>query len=290
MAPARWTRVKGKPAKTHDGHAAALRIDAGDITTWTLSRSQIARLLAGAPNERSNAAKSKPLVISLPTPNGTFQRFELSSSTVMAAGLVAKHKDIATFAAGASTTRQRRSTPTSRRLRLPRLGALVRRRWYIDPYYHLDQSLYAAYFGRDLRNGHDAVRRARRRISAELGDRPGLLPRRRRRDADRPGFGPDTAVTITISDPEGTFADRAVQRDADGNGASTADLRRRPDGNLDTHIVEATDGDDSPRPATRSCATTTRRSTRPRATSSASTASRSSPTRATRRTTAARPT
>ena len=53
------------------------------------------------------------------------------------------------------------------------------------------------------------------------------------------GFGESKAVTITISDPEGGFADRTVSAQTDASGSFTASFVADPDGNLDTHIVTA---------------------------------------------------
>ena len=238
-----WQRQKGKPAAIHNGNKAELKLELDNVTTWSLNRGQIARLLAAAPAHGSAAAKSKPLVISLPSPSGTFQRFELANAPVMEAGLAAKHRDIATFRGigvdDATATIRADITPLGFHASIRSSAGA----WYIDPYYHLDQSLYAAYFGRDLLDTATTPFVERESDLAELGLDKGYYHAADDVTLTGAGFAPDSTVTITISDPEGNFASRALQADADGNGGFTATFVADPAGNLDTHIVEATDGD-----------------------------------------------
>src|SRR4029079_6190996 len=64
---------------------------------YTLDQSALKGALDEAPAEGTAAAKQSPLVVSLPTPNGGFQRFQLAESAIMAPGLAAKHPDIHTY-------------------------------------------------------------------------------------------------------------------------------------------------------------------------------------------------
>lgn len=52
------------------------------------------RLLAAAPPERSPAAQSAPLILSLPLPDGSFGRFQIIEAPVMAPALTAKFPQI----------------------------------------------------------------------------------------------------------------------------------------------------------------------------------------------------
>ncbi len=236
-----WQRVKGKPAKTHDGRPAALKLD--KLATWTLNKGQLARLLRSAPRESSKAAQDRPLVVDLPTPTGGFQRFELASSPVMEAGLAARHPDIETFRGRGV------DDPTATiRADITPLGfhASVRSAtgsWYIDPYYHLDQSLYASYFGRDLKDTAGAPFVERDAEAAELSVDRGYYHAVDTVELQGHGFAPDAEVTIIISDPEEGFATRTLSVRADDHGGFEKSFVADPDGNLDTHIVEATDGD-----------------------------------------------
>ncbi len=148
-----WTRVAGKPAAAKGGHRADVR--AKRVAAHTLDRAALTSTLAKVPTERARRQRAAaPLVVSLPTPAGDFQRFELADSPVMEAGLAAKHPEIRTYA-GKGIDDQ---TATIRADLTP-LGfhASVRSphgAWYIDPYYNQDQSLYASYYGRDLADSH----------------------------------------------------------------------------------------------------------------------------------------
>src|SRR5687767_1254428 len=198
-----WQRVKGKPAKTHNGRPAALKLD--ELTTWTLNKGQLARLLRTAPREDSRAAKERALIVHLPTPTGGFQRFELTNSPIFEAGLGAKHPDIATFRGRGV------DDPTATvRADITKLGfhASVRSRagaWYIDPYYHLDQSLYASYYGRDLKDTAEAPFVERDADAAELSVDRGYYHAADTVDLHGHGFAPDSEITILISDPEDKF-------------------------------------------------------------------------------------
>ena len=118
--------------------------------SYTLDRNGMAVLLSTAPAQYSEAATTNPLVLSLPNPCGGFERFTVEESPVMEPGLAAKHPDIKTYRG-----RGIDNTAATIRFDLTPLGfhAAVRSpqgAWYIDPYYHLDDSVYVAYFGRDL--------------------------------------------------------------------------------------------------------------------------------------------
>ncbi|MFI7023395.1 M12 family metallo-peptidase [Micromonospora sp. NPDC049900] len=145
-----WRKVDGTPAATKSGRPAA--IEATRLAAYTLDRAGMARLLERAPAEQRRAAGQPQQVVSLPAPDGTFQRFALVESPVMEPELAAAHPEISTYAGTGL------DDPTATiRADLTPLGfhASVRSAdgaWYIDPYYHRDQSLYASYFARDLTN------------------------------------------------------------------------------------------------------------------------------------------
>ncbi|WP_241825518.1 M12 family metallo-peptidase [Micromonospora sp. CB01531] len=148
-----WHKVDGKPAPTKAGRKAAVKAER--LAAYTLDRGSMKSLLDKAPAEqRRGLARAARQVVSLPAPDGTFQRFELVDSPVMEAGLAAAHPEITTYAGKGlddpSATIRADLTPLG-------FHASVRSatgNWYIDPYYHLDQSLYASYFARDLENPH----------------------------------------------------------------------------------------------------------------------------------------
>ena len=130
--------------------------------SFSLDRAGLAKALKGAPS--SSARSAKALVISLPAPNGKFQRFALTRSQIMAPGLAKKHPDIATYRGRGIDDK----TATIH-ADLSRLGfhASVRSAtgaWYIDPLYRLNQSVYASYYGRHMPKDSGTLHRARRRV------------------------------------------------------------------------------------------------------------------------------
>lgn len=145
-----WRKVDGKPAATKSGRSAAIK--AKRLSAYTLDRAGIKGVLDKAPTENRRALRQASQIVSLPAPDGTFQRFELVKSQVMEPGLAAQHPEINTYAGRGL------DDPTATiRADLTPLGfhASVRSAdgvWYIDPYYQRDQSLYASYFARDLEN------------------------------------------------------------------------------------------------------------------------------------------
>ncbi|MET8835842.1 M12 family metallo-peptidase [Micromonospora sp. NPDC004540] len=175
-----WHKVDGKPAPTKAGRKAT--VHAERLTTYTLDRKSMKGVLDKAPPERNRALRAPAQGVTLPAPDGTFQRFELVDSPVMEAGLAAAHPEISTYAGRGL------DDPTATvRADLTPLGfhASVRSaagNWYVDPYYHLDQSLYASYFARDLENPHgDLVERedvmaAAQALEGEVGVAPTEVP------------------------------------------------------------------------------------------------------------------
>ncbi|MEU2614085.1 M12 family metallo-peptidase [Micromonospora sp. NPDC007271] len=147
-----WHKVDGKPAPTRAGKKATVKAER--LAAFTLDRGSLKSTLDKAPRERGKALREQRQIVSLPAPDGTFQRFELVNSPVMEAGLAAKHPEITTYAGKGvddpSATIRADLTPLGFHASV-RSGA---GNWYVDPYYHLDQSLYASYFARDLENPH----------------------------------------------------------------------------------------------------------------------------------------
>src|SRR5262245_11366277 len=148
-----WQRIGGTPAATHGGHRAD--VHAKRLATYTLDRPGMKTILGTAPHENARRrAAAAPLVVSLPTPTGGFERFELANSPVMEAGLAARHPEIQTYVGKGLD-----DPTTTIRADLTPLGfhASVRSSrgsWYIDPYYNQDQTLYGVYYGRDLTDAH----------------------------------------------------------------------------------------------------------------------------------------
>ena len=220
-----WQRVEGKPGPARQGAKPAVnprRFDA-----LRLDRAGIAEFLAPAPAERAQTKRDSGLVISLPDPSGSFQAFAIEKSPVMEPGLAARHPEITTYAGRGI------DDPTATiRADLTPLGfhASVRSKdgaWYIDPYYTLDDSLYASYYGREVRDEPQGVFVERDADAAELSVDRGYYLAGDTVTLNGNGYGESKAVTITISDPAGGFADRTVAAQTDAGGSFDGELRRR---------------------------------------------------------------
>src|SRR3954447_995854 len=150
-----WSPVGSPPATSASGAPAEIKADA--VRAFRLDKPELKADLGTAPRSglksRSAAASSKT-VISLPAPDGGYQRFAVEEAPIMEAGLAARHPEIKTYAGvgldDPSATVRADTTPLGSHasVRSPD-GA-----WYVDPYYHLDDSVYVSYFGHDLDNAH----------------------------------------------------------------------------------------------------------------------------------------
>jgi hypothetical protein len=215
------------------------------FSSYTLNRSGMAALLATAPNEDAEVAAMNTLVLSLPSPCGRFERFAVEESPIMEPGLAAKHPEIKTYRG-----RGIDDPAATIRFDLTPLGfhSSVRSpwgAWYIEPYYLLDDSLYVSYYGRDLREDPHGGFAERDAESAELSVDHGYYHAADTVVVHGSGFAANAAIAITISDPEGHFGSRTLGANSDEIGSFEASFAADPDGNLDTHIVEASDGDAS---------------------------------------------
>ncbi len=150
VTPGDWTAAGAGQALWQPAGDAALGGRAGAqvavspsrFAAYTLQRDGMAILLTTAPLEFTDAAAATPLVLALPNPCGGFERFAVADSPIMEPGLAAKHPDINTYRG-----RGIDDPAATIRFDLTPLGfhASVRSpygAWYIDPYFHLDDSVY----------------------------------------------------------------------------------------------------------------------------------------------------
>jgi trimeric autotransporter adhesin len=237
-----WGRVKGLPAPARTGAQPQLRL--ARYQSLRLDRSGLAATLKSAPAERTKAARTSPLVVSLPSPTGAFQSFALQRSSVMAPGLALRHPEIATYSGRGITdpaaTIRADLTPLGfhASVRSPHGG------WYIDPYYRRDQSVYVSYYGRDARNVHGTFVE-RGGTAAEISAEHAYYHAGDTVQLNGYEFDAGATVTVTITDPEGAAASRELEVQADGDGAFQLAYTASPDGSLGTREVEAAAGADS---------------------------------------------
>jgi Metallo-peptidase family M12B Reprolysin-like/Putative Ig domain len=136
-----WTKADGQATASRSAKQAEIRTDR--FAGFTLDQPLMRSGLQAAQQGRE---------VLLPTPEGTFERFSLVDAPVMEDGLAAAHPEIKTYSGKGV------DDPTaSVRADLTPLGfhASVRSergQWFVDPYFQQDQSLYASYYGHDVRN------------------------------------------------------------------------------------------------------------------------------------------
>jgi hypothetical protein len=208
-----------------------------------LDKAGITAFAAIAPLERSAGAAVAPLVISLPHPEGGFQRFALVESPIMEEGLAAKFPEIKTYAGkGLDDPR------ATLRMDISPLGlrASVRSAsgaWYVEPYYHLDDSVYASYYGRNLPNPRAPLVEPTESIGAQLS-----LSRSFYRAADTievrgAGFTPGATVSLTIQPEGGAGGGQTLQVVADAEGVVSASFPADPGRGQGAYAVSAQSGE-----------------------------------------------
>ena len=191
-----WLDIKSTPA-AQSARGAEPSVRTQRFRALTLDRTSLVAAMAAAPAEYTSAARGNPLVLSLPDPAGAFQRFKIVESPMMEPGLAARHPDMKTYAGRGV------DDPTATlRLSVTPLGvhASIRSRqgnWYVEPYYHLDESLYASYWRSDVPN------RAAPFAEAPMMQRQLSLQRGRYRAGDTVqvmgvGFTPNAQVAIAV--------------------------------------------------------------------------------------------
>ncbi len=238
-----WVKVPGTPPPARAGAQPAVKPN--HFSGYKLIRGGMQALLATAPHGKGQFKRENSLVLSLPDPHGKFQNFAIQESPVMEAGLAALHPDIKTYRGRGiddpAATIRFDLTPLGfhASVRSPR-GA-----WYIDPYYQLDDSLYASYYGRELTESPNQVFVERDGAAPELSVDHGYYHAADTVAIFGSGFAASMEITITISDPTENFPSRTVGAFSDELGSFEAEFIADPSGNLDTHIVEANDGTDS---------------------------------------------
>jgi outer membrane protein OmpA-like peptidoglycan-associated protein len=146
-----WNPVSGALPASRGGEPAPIQPE--QYRAFTLDAPALSADLDSAPigslDSRSRAAASST-VMTLPAPDGTYQRFRVEESSIMEPGLAARHPDIKTYdGVGIDDPTATVAADTGP------LGfhASVRAAtgpWYIDPYYRNETSAYISYYGRDL--------------------------------------------------------------------------------------------------------------------------------------------
>ena len=203
-------------------------VQATRFRTVNLNAARLRPVLARAPREFTVAARRRPLVVSLPAPNGAFQRFAIAQSAIMSPGLAKRHPEIKTYRGVGLTD------PTATiHADLSPLGfhASVRSShgaWYIDPYFiGRTPSVYASYYGRDARNANAAFVERESHL-AELSVDKGYYHASDTVTLNGSGFAENGSISIEISDPTENARHAHSDGDLELGGLVRDLLRRRP--------------------------------------------------------------
>jgi hypothetical protein len=238
-----WQDLRGTPAaRSARGMEPAITPDR--FRSLALDATSLSAALAQAPREFTDAARQRPLIITLPAPDGSFQRFAIVDSPVMEDGLAAKHPHIRTFSG-----RGIDDPSASLRMSMTQLGlkASVRSKmggWYIDPYYRNDTSLYVSYWRRDA----GANPRAPFAFSAPVVQQAQIDLNRGRFRAGEPvlvqgvGFRPGAQVTIQVRPAGEAAARQTITATASEDGTLNQSFTADPYGARGSFEVTVSDG------------------------------------------------
>jgi hypothetical protein len=139
-----WHQTSLRTAIERSHTRQAVRVRTKGVRAFTLNRKSLRKVLAKAPREFTRAARLRPVVVSLPAPNGRFQRFALARSGIMSPGLQRKHPGIRTYSGrgidDSAATIHADLSPFGfhASVRSPNGG------WYIDPFFRKDPNLYVS--------------------------------------------------------------------------------------------------------------------------------------------------
>lgn len=120
--------------------------------TLKLDEAAMRQLLDNAPMEFTPEVKNNPVIILLPKPNGTYERFSLMESPMVEQALLDQYPDLKTWSA------QGMDTPgATAKIDFTHKGfhAMVLSAggdWFIDPYHNKTTEYYISYYKKDLKN------------------------------------------------------------------------------------------------------------------------------------------
>ncbi|RTL41259.1 MAG: hypothetical protein EKK53_14130 [Burkholderiales bacterium] len=208
-----------------------------------LDKAGITAFAATAPLERSAGAALAPLVIALPHPEGGFQRFALVESPIMEEGLAAQYPQIKTYAGKGLD-----DPGATLRMDISPLGlrASVRSAsgaWYVEPYYHLDDSVYASYYGRHLPNPRTPLVEAADGIAAQLSLSRSFYHAADAVEVRGAGFAPGATVALTIQAEGSTGTGQTLQVQANAEGVISATFPADPGRGEGAYTVAAQAGE-----------------------------------------------
>lgn len=142
-----WTKLSSVPAAPA-GKTSYLNLNS--FIPFSLDSTKLDTVLRTAPQEYPGWNDSSQTILELPKPDGTMARFRIVDAPLMEPGLAAQFPMIHTYRGQgiddpAATLAADVTLQGFHAQVLSPNGA-----WYIDPYYHLDTSVYASYFRSDM--------------------------------------------------------------------------------------------------------------------------------------------
>jgi hypothetical protein len=166
-----WQAVSEVRAPSPDAQAL---VQPDRFAAFSLDTGLVRSVLAGAPLEFTAEGADSPLDIAIPTPEGAFSRFLLQESPVMAPELASQFPEIKTYSGPGlddpAATCRLDVTPAGFHAQVLSPSG----DYYIDPYWRLDDGVYASYFKSDLHPSADAVSAA---AAADAFQEAAAMPR-----------------------------------------------------------------------------------------------------------------
>ncbi|MHC4401514.1 MAG: reprolysin-like metallopeptidase, partial [Planctomycetota bacterium] len=149
-----WQSVAEIPAPSL---SAPVSVEASRFESFTLDADLLRATLSEAPLEHTPEAAESPVTIAVPAPDGGLARFRVEESPVMAPALAAKFPRIKTYRGQGiddpAATIRFDVTPAGFHAQVLSPSG----DYYVDPYWHLDDSLYVSYFKRDCVPDSEAI-------------------------------------------------------------------------------------------------------------------------------------
>jgi hypothetical protein len=148
QSPLWYPVAEDAPRAPADGRRLA---PAAVFRTFGLDQAALVDLLAQAPLESTDATRSTQVVIELPWPDGSFQRYRIEESPIMEAGLAARFPELKTYRGQGIDDRTASVrfdwTPSGFHAMVLSAQGTV----FIDPYSRGDTRNYIVYYKRDSR-------------------------------------------------------------------------------------------------------------------------------------------
>ena len=144
-----WTLSSNPAAAIRTSSSAKKWVDPDVFSAYTVNMPAVKAPAFAAPSDSTVRAKDSSVIITVPRPNGKFERFSISDVPTMEPGLAAQYPDIRTFTGvglddPAATVRGDIGPQGFR--------ASVRNDsgwYYVDPLYHGDTNLHVSYYLKD---------------------------------------------------------------------------------------------------------------------------------------------